>query len=222
MPYHETPSKKAISTLRRMLLDSRVKLRHPFSIWYWLVETSQKTKGDIIQISCDLLECGVGWTLGSYLEDSMIEINLEGLYSKYDQNKMRFGREPPDNCVYTIVMIYNTMGKLLRKGPENKIVCTVEEILALANDYFPAWIPDDGKSSQLKSDWVKKALDMLVNVGLADKLDDQKSYEWIDPRHTKDYQGELTRRVAEFVTKGKGIVMPTKDGIESTKIDDFG
>lgn len=220
MPYHEAASRRATKSLIDKISKKEIVFEHPFTIWFWSIDISMKKK-EIMQIFHSEFNKGVGWELGKKVEDNIIEIDLENLFVDWDEERYRFGRDPPANCVYTIVQIYNIMGPMLRKGQDNKIICTIDEVMALAETYLPAWIPDDGKKSQLKRDWVRDALEMLVKIGLAQRYADGITYEWIEPKNVKDYQNEVINRVAELLINDYGVLTPKNDKQEASVLPDY-
>ena len=70
---------------------------------------------------------------------------------------------------------------------------------SLAAMYFPPWIPDDRSESQLRRSWIRKALEMLENIGMAKKLADNETYE-LSPLSAKqkDFSADIYRKVAKF------------------------
>jgi hypothetical protein len=200
LPYHEDATIRVPEYLQSKMKLGEFVLTHPFAVWFWSVDRSQRSVGDIIKIFKSELGKDVGWNIGSYLDGKMITIRFDQLFSKYDEDKFRFARDPPGNNIYTIIEIYNVMSPILRKPPDKRLICTVDEIMELAETYLPSWLPDDGKPSQLKVEWVRKALDTLVQVGLAVRKEDSDAYEWIEPQK-KNFTEELYGRVAKLQLK---------------------
>jgi hypothetical protein len=222
LPFQEKDSIAAARRLIGMLRRKEVEFVHPFTIWYWEVGPDMKNKEIIKTIPTDL-NPEVGWALGGQLhEQGIIQFDLDDLSNKYDRERHIFGREPPCNCAYTLVQIYSVLGRALRKGVDMKIVCTVEEIMNLAERYLPAWIPDDGKKSQLRVQWVRDALETLVQIKMAKKRD-EKTYEWIEPKKRKDFKTELLKAIArrEAAVDKYGALTSQNEKVEISTLDNF-
>ena len=126
MPYNESNSKKALMQIDELQKSKKLTLKHPLAIWFWSIDRSQKTVGDVIQIFNTEVGRGIGYEIGDFLKGANISIELEDLFMKYEREKYRFCRDPPENDIHTIIIIYDVLSPLLRKGPEMKIICTVE------------------------------------------------------------------------------------------------
>jgi len=231
MPYHEEAPRAAVARIQYYLdatdPENRLLFIHPFAIWYWQQLTSMKKLSlskEILQIFPSGIGKNVGWKLGEYIEKHFLEIDLESLFRRFDREKYRFGREPPNNCIYTIEVIYFIFGGALRRGPDDQIICTLDEIMTLAEEYFPPWIPDETKTSQLQRKWVRDALVMLENIGMARRQADNRTYELAAPtKRNKDFSANLYWKVAEYLNKhGKrGAATPLRRTEEATTLRQF-
>ena len=223
LPYHERTSIEAMRLLVSLVESGEVVFVHPFSIWYWAMDRSMRQR-DILKLYGSGFNEDVGWTLGSHLrEREIIEIDMDNLYNSYDKQRHVFGREPPANCVYTILQIYNIMGAELRKGKDERIRCTVKEVMELADKYLPAWIPDDGKSTQLRVGWVKKSLKTLAEIKMAKLLSDGETYEWAEPGNVKDFRKVIIKKLAEKEAKKDkhGSLASSDSSVEISNLDQY-
>ena len=232
MPFYQELPEKAVRRIQKRLRartpERRLSFRHPFAVWWWVKQANLKTnsQSDIIQVSPSNVGRKVGWELGDYLDKHFIVIDLDTLFARYDHDKYRFGREPPSNCrwIPVIEAIYFFMSSKLRMGPDGEYLCTVDDLMDLATIYFPPWIPDDNRESQLKKRWVKSALDMLVSIDMAKLLHDKKTYA-LDPltARNKNFSKHLCTKIAKFINKKEkaGAATPLDSKIEALSLDEF-
>ncbi len=227
MPYHAETARKAVEHVGGLLdapdNEKKLKFRHPFSIWYWnRLPLFKKRVREIIQIFPSGIGKGVGWKLGEFVDNHFVEIDHESLYEQYDVEKHRFSREPPDNMIPIIEVIYFSLFGELRKNEVGSAICTLDEMMRLAAKYFPPWIPDDNNESQIRRSWMRRTLEMLENIGMARKLPDDEGYE-LSPLSSKqkDFTADVYKRIAKFLLKKKKIVAPVGEREEATIIDQF-
>jgi len=232
MPYHQELPEKAVRILKRRLrLRDPMKalsFRHSFTVWWWVKQANLKNSSlaDIIQISPSDIGRRVGWKLGEFLDNHFIVIDLDSLFARYDRDKYRFGREPPSNCQWIPVIeaIYFFMSSKLRTSPEGDYLCSVDDLMNLATEYFPPWIPDDTKESQLRKSWVKAALDKLVQIDVARLLPGGKTYA-LDPltARNKNFSKYLCTKIAKLINKKEkaGAKTPLSPRFEAMSLDEF-
>ena len=232
MPYHQELPEKAVRSIERRLRQRSpskgLRFRHPFAVWWWVKQANLKTttQADIIQISPSSIGRRVGWKLGELLDKHFIVIDLDSLFARYEYDKYRFGREPPSNCrwIPVIEAIYFFMSSKLRTSPEGEYLCSVNDLMNLATEYFPPWIPDDTKGSQLRKRWVKSALDLLVNIDIAKLLPDRETYA-LDPltARNKDFSKYVCTKIAKFINKTEkaGAATPLNARVEAMNLDEF-
>jgi hypothetical protein len=173
-------SKKVRNAVKQAIEREKLEFQNTLSFWEWVLEPSVKFgKKEVITVR-DLDDGIIGNKLGNYLRENDIIIELEKINKTYDKRKYMFIRKKPQHIYYVIDILFSIIFPALGFDEKGHLITNTNNIMKLAEDNFPTWLPESGTKTQLKISWLKEALTTLEEINLAERKG--SSYEIRLPR----------------------------------------
>ena len=163
-----------------------------FSIWTW-AEINAIRRGATNSI---VIDRKIGDVSNQQLNSASDHINIDDYDLIEEIEKSVFvPLQPPD--VYLLIQLFSQIFPGIFPQDE-KIFIPKEEIIKITKDYYLAWAGNQGTHSQVRSDWIKRGLKLLIDLGLAEKNDKGEYFvqTWIYKR-TKDVKKYLMRLLCD-------------------------
>lgn len=178
---HAIDSDRVIERIRKWLNDNSLRISKKLCVCEWSMIASPKTGKEVI-----LVKQRFGDTSCSELDRVLTEnilVDVETIGIKYE--KCKFTRkEPPIEYVMQELWL-NIFPEINARVEDFEI--SVDKILKIAYEYYIPWSNVENEYSQIRRRWIKKALDVLSEIGLAQSIAN-------DPERFKIFRGKQIRR----------------------------
>ncbi|MFX0172498.1 MAG: hypothetical protein ACFE9L_11305 [Candidatus Hodarchaeota archaeon] len=169
-------------------LGSAIAFSHHFSIWTWS-EVDALRSGSTNSI---VIERKRGEMSDSILNSVSKHIHIDALDLIEESERFIFVPAPPPD-VYLIERIFNQIFPGIFPQKE-KVFISFEEIVRIAKSYYIAWPEDQRTTSQIRSGWIRRGLDILEELSLAEKNSEGEYY-------VQSWLGRRTKNLREYIIK---------------------
>lgn len=173
-----------------------LELDREFHLWEWYMGSSTKFgEGDNL-----LLRSKMG---NLEIEDRFVELLNEGIRmdfeeaeTLYEKERTLFTRQRPP-VEWTIVMLWQTVCR----GMEDYF--TIEDVQEEIHSKFTTQLMDnvDGNSFTVRKDWIEDALDNMVDLDLAEKVENDDEAD----EYSILFSKQIEKNFKDYVCEGLGI-----------------
>lgn len=218
--HHEDCKKVRTEIIDNRISKNELTFNHIFSIWEWTPEISTKYgKGEQIVIR-DYDNGIIGNKLGEYLKTNDIILPISDIEEQYGDKQLKFIRKEPPMAYLIDVILFVLLPKLTSE-PETTV--SLNDLMEVAGEYLPSWVPDCSQKSQIRRFWVKKCMNTLKEIGIVKKIVNEDYTMHLPIR--KNLTEDIMKRLARLELKNRKSIFK-KRRIEETDakaktLDDF-
>ena len=146
--------------------------------------------GDVIRLSREMGSTGCEYFDGRL--DDGIEIPVEDTLAGYERR--RFVRaDPPD--LYMLTTLYQNVLPGIAGDSDGCRTVSIEGLGDRMAEYYASWSGLEGERGQVRPRWIRRALDTLLRMGLANRLPDGRYRISPPPRRQRDVMDFLLDRL---------------------------
>lgn len=123
--------------------------------------------------------------------------------------------QPPD--VYLLVQLFSQIFPGIFPQDKKNFI-PIEEIIETTKAYYLSWAGDQRTQSQIRSRWIKRGLKILIDLGLAEKSENEEFFVQAWPtKRTKDIKALIIRGLCDRELMTKEIERREKQKAEILK-----
>jgi hypothetical protein len=186
---HALDSDRVIRGIQGWLNDGTLKVSKKLCVCEWSTITSTKSVTDVI-----LVKQRFGSTNCDELDDILQEnivIDIQKILVEYEKSKFT-RKEPP--VEYTMQELWLNAFTI---NPENKdFETTIDEVLKTIIEYYVPWSNVEGEYSQVRRNWVRKAMEGFCSIGLAERNESE-------PDKFRIFRGkQIKKDILDYMVEG--------------------
>ncbi len=224
---HALDSDRIVEKIAQWTNEGKLKVTKKLCIAEWsTIESLKFDQRDVILVRYKSGETDCEW-LNAKLHQN-IKLGLQELITKYE--KCRFTRKEPP-LEYTMNQLWSCIFPALEEKTED-FTCKISEILKIAYDYFIPWSGLQGEYSQVRKNWITKAMNSFCEIDLVEKTGfGTESASRVDEEYKIFYGKRIQKDVSDYFVEGlcqKRIAeagkLPTEETLEEAqrRLAEFG